>query len=229
MDKERSLVANLSAANNYKVDHMKGPGSPVYEKAGVIYMAGFFITVSPDTIALIREHSLETKKTFCMNISAPFIVQVPPFQKVLKESMPYLDILFGNESEAAAFGQMMKYKETEVAEIALRASQEESKPGKSRMVVITQGSSATVVAYENKVTRYAVPKLDQSSIVDSNGAGDAFVGGFLAMRVKGADVATCVDAGHFAAQTIIQTSGTKISKQAPGYKPAKAQPIADEQ
>merc|ERR1719446_872421 len=44
----RSLVANLSAANNFKHSHVQLPENmAVVEKAQVIYSAGFFATVSP--------------------------------------------------------------------------------------------------------------------------------------------------------------------------------------
>ena len=42
------------------------------------------------------------------------------------------------------------------------------------------------------------------------GAGDAFVGGFLAYLAKGGDLLDCVNAGHWAARQIIQVSGCKI-------------------
>jgi len=133
-----------------------------------------------------------------------------------------MDFLFGNESEAAEFGKMMKYKETDVPTIAALASKEESVSGKKRTVVFTQGSSFTCVAVDGKVTKYAVPKLEAKKIVDVNGAGDAFVGGFLSLALKGADIATCVDAGHYSAQVIIQTSGTSLNGK-PSYKEAKAE------
>ena len=38
-----------------------------------------------------------------MNLSAPFIMQVPPFKKVLLDALPYVDYLFGNETEAVTF------------------------------------------------------------------------------------------------------------------------------
>ena len=38
-----------------------------------------------------------------MNLSAPFIMQVPPFKKVLLDALPFVDFLFGNETEAATF------------------------------------------------------------------------------------------------------------------------------
>jgi hypothetical protein len=33
---------------------------------------------------------------YCLNLSAPFICEVPPFKKTLTDLMPYVDYLFGN-------------------------------------------------------------------------------------------------------------------------------------
>ena len=49
--------------------------------------------------------------------------------------------------------------------------------------------------------------------VDTNGAGDAFVGGFLAMLWLKKPIAECVRAGHWAARTIIQRSGCSFPKE----------------
>lgn len=46
------------------------------EKADVVYSAGFFITVSPEAIALTAKHCAKANKIYCMNLSAPFIMQV---------------------------------------------------------------------------------------------------------------------------------------------------------
>ena len=46
--------------------------------------------------------------------------------------------------------------------------------------------SGPVIAVEHgKVRSYPVTPLASSDIVDTNGAGDAFVGGFLAQRILG--------------------------------------------
>ena len=47
-------------------------------------------------------------------------MQVPPFKKTLMEAMPYIDFLFGNETEARAFAESEGWTTTEVAEIALK-------------------------------------------------------------------------------------------------------------
>lgn len=96
--KDRSLVAYLAAANNFKLTHAKENWSLV-ESARVVYCTGFFITVSPDSIAAVASHCAENDKIFTMNLSAPFIMQVPPFKKVLLDSIPFVDFLFGNETE----------------------------------------------------------------------------------------------------------------------------------
>jgi adenosine kinase len=46
------------------------------EAARVIYSAGFFITVSPDSIVAAAQHCAQHDKIYCMNLSAPFIMQV---------------------------------------------------------------------------------------------------------------------------------------------------------
>jgi len=111
----RSLVANLAAANNYKEEHFDKPENwALIEKASLVYSAGFFITVSPPSMLKAAKHCLEAKKLYCLNIAAPFIVQVPPFKKTMSDLMPYVDFLFGNETEAAEFAKSESWTETDV-------------------------------------------------------------------------------------------------------------------
>ena len=62
---------------------------------------------------------------------------------------------------------------------------------------------------------HRVPLLPKEKLVDTNGAGDAFVGGFLAYLAKGGDLAACCNAGNYAARQIIQVSGCKIPSITP--------------
>jgi len=208
-DTERSLVANLAAANCYQVEHLLSEEiTPVKEAAKYFYLAGFFLTVSPPSIMHIAEHASKNGKTFMMNLSAEFICQF--FSDPLQKALPYIDILFGNESEAKAFGESQKYDDVSVPAVALKLASWERVGDKPRIVVITQGSDCTVVATEGKVTTYAVTPVAKESIVDTNGAGDAFVGGFISQLVQGKPIDTCVAAGHYAAGVVIQVSGTVL-------------------
>ena len=51
--------------------------------------------------------------------------------------------------------------------------------------------------------------LAKEDLVDTNGAGDAFVGGYISQLVQDGDVAKCCAAGNYAANKIIQVSGCK--------------------
>jgi adenosine kinase len=128
------------------------------------------------------------------------------------EILPFADFVFGNESEAQAFASSNGFPENiEIAEIALRIANFPKASGThQRTVVITQGSIATVIATGGKIVAVPVDPLPASSIVDTNGAGDAFVGGFLAYLAKGASLADCAQAGHWAAGHVIQRSGAKF-------------------
>jgi adenosine kinase len=50
----RSLVANISAANNYKETHLAEVGWKHVEAAEIFYISGFFLTVSPPSILKVR-------------------------------------------------------------------------------------------------------------------------------------------------------------------------------
>jgi adenosine kinase len=204
--KERTLCANISAANNYKVDHLHQPDIwPVVERAKFYYISGFFLTVSPPTIMEVAKHAAEHDKIFSMNLAAPFICEF--FKQPQLDALPYCDYIFGNESEAEAFAAANDYGTTDVKEIALKLSQHEKVSSRPRIVVITQGPNPTVIATEGKVTEHAVDAIAEDQIVDTNGAGDAFVGGFLSQLTQGQNIEECVRAGHWAAQLIIQRSG----------------------
>jgi adenosine kinase len=76
-----------------------------------------------------------------------------------------------------------------------------------RTVVITQGKDPTAIAVGGRVRYFPVNRVAPESIVDTNGAGDAFVGGFLSQIVAGKGVDEAVRAGNYAASVIIQRSG----------------------
>ena len=58
-----------------------------------------------------------------------------------------------------------------------------------------------------QVRTFTAERLPADKIVDTNGAGDAFVGGFLAQYCQGRDLETGVRCGIWAATHIIQRSG----------------------
>merc|ERR1712193_242168 len=95
----------------------------------------------------------------------------------------------------------------DVAFIATRLSLIPSAKSRKRTVVITQGADPTIVAINGQVKQYPILALPKEKLVDTNGAGDAYVGGFLAALSKDLPVADCCKAGAYAASVIVQNSG----------------------
>uniref|UniRef100_A0A8C6FM52 Adenosine kinase n=1 Tax=Moschus moschiferus TaxID=68415 RepID=A0A8C6FM52_MOSMO len=192
----RSLVANLAAANCYKKEkHLDMEKNwMLVDKARVYYIAGFFLTVSPESVLKVAHHASENNRIFTLNLSAPFISQF--YKESLMKVMPFVDILFGNEVAE------------DIKEIA-RKTQALPKVNskRQRIVIFTQGREDTILATESEVTAFAVLDQDQKEIVDTNGAGDAFVGGFLSQLVSDKPLTECIRAGHYAASVIIRRTG----------------------
>lgn len=209
-DGERSLVANLAAANNFKPSHLETAESKeIYTSAKVYYIAGFFLTVSVDALKIVAEHALAEDKIFCLNLSAPFIIDF--FGDQVATALEYADFLFCNESEAAAYATKHALGD-DLKEVALKiAASPKKNASRKRTVIFTQGSGSTIIAYDGKVTEVAVVALPKEELVDTNGAGDAFVGGFLAGLLTDKDTSACTDAGHWAARFIIQQSGCTLT------------------
>ena len=203
VEKERSLVANLSAASKFEQAHLKEQKvKDAIEAAQVYYISGFFLTTCAPALMEVAEHANEHKKVFTMNLSAPFIIDF--FTAALDPAVEYADILFGNETEARALAAKKEWGTEDVSAIAVKA-QALPKKGGARIVVFTQGAEKTVVATAEGVTEYAVPTVE--NIVDTNGAGDAFVGGFLAKFCEGSSIEDAVQTGHKSAGRIIAASG----------------------
>lgn len=213
---ERSLVANLAAANTFTASHLDLPESKeAVEKAKIIYISGFFLTVSVDAILTLAKQSVENNKIFAINLSAPFLIQF--FGDQMASVMPYTDFVFANESEAAAYGEAKGYG-SDLSTIALKlAAQPKASGTRPRVVVFTQGAQATIVAANGEVQVFPVDPLPADKLVDTNGAGDAFVGGFLSQLVQDKPLSECVRAGHFASREIIQRSGCTFPKECSFY------------
>ncbi|KAL9000013.1 MAG: hypothetical protein Q9169_001258 [Polycauliona sp. 2 TL-2023] len=209
----RSLCTHLAAANEYKLDHLQSPAIwDLVKKATYYYVGGFHLTVCvPAVMALAKEAAENPEKTFFMNLSAPFIPQF--FKEPLAETSAYWDYVIGNETEAAAWAEAQDFKGKSVPEIAMRmAGLKKLNEKRKRTVVITQGTEPTVVAVqgEEKVREYPVRTIGTEEIYDTNGAGDAFAGGFVAGIVEGKSLEESVDRGQWLAKLSIKELGPQF-------------------
>lgn len=204
---DRSLVTDLGAANFFTTEHLEKNWS-VVESAQIFYVGGFHLTVSPEAIIKLGKHAKETGKQFVLNLSAPFIPQF--FKAALEEVLPYTTMIIANESEAASYASAfgLSCGKEDLTAIAKQIVSD----SKDRTVIFTHGLEPTVVVSATATSSYDVKPLDNSKIVDTNGAGDAFAAGLMAGLTAGKTLETAIDMGQWLAALSIQEIGASYPK-----------------
>ena len=142
----RSIVGLIAAANEYNMDDLRQHQSHL-SAADFVYQSAWFLCApsGPECIKHIAKFSTENKIEFGFNLSAPMIIE-----QHLEEMMSVIQhstFLFGNNTEAIKFAQMMKWESSDVAQIALKLAKLPQKHQFNRLVVITQGPEETIVAH----------------------------------------------------------------------------------
>jgi len=214
---ERALCANIAAAAKYPTNHLDS-NMAFLEKAKFIYSTSFFITSNFEALIKIGKYCAENNKPFGYNLSAVFLLQF--FKDQLMEALSYSDYIFANEDEADAYAKAMDKEgadRTEVAKMLVQAPKVNSK--RNRISIVTQGPEPVLVGQlkdngEVEVKSYPVPKIEAGNIIDTNGAGDSFVGAFLAKLLEEASLDDCVDAGIKLSSIVVQRSGATFPETA---------------
>ncbi|KAF2462016.1 Ribokinase-like protein [Lineolata rhizophorae] len=223
----RSMCTDLAAANCYKLDHLKQPDVwAVVESATVFYVGGYHLTVCVPAIMALCEEAASKDKTFILSLSAPFIPQF--FKDQLDQTAPYWDYVIGNEAEAESYAASHNLGSASVSDVAKHlAALPKANPKRPRVAVITQGTGPTVVATASgadggtpTIKEFPVHAIAEDQINDTNGAGDAFAGGFVAGVVDGKPLETCVDMGQWLAKLSIQELGPSYPFPKQAYMPS---------
>ncbi|KAL4870504.1 hypothetical protein BDV12DRAFT_55209 [Aspergillus spectabilis] len=223
----RSMCTHLAAANEYKIEHLKQPEIwSLVEKAQFYYVGGYHLTVSVPAIQALGEEAAAKNKVFMLSLSAPFIPQF--FKEQLDSVLPYTDYTFCNETEAISYAESHEWGTTDIIEIAKKLAQLPKKnTSRPRIAVVTQGTLPTVTATvtptgEVEVKEFPVREISKDAINDTNGAGDAFAGGFSAGVVQGKSLEETVDLGQWLAKLSIQELGPSYPFPKQTYTPERS-------
>lgn len=242
--KNRSLVADFGASVHFRLEFLEA-NFHLAEKAEIIYVSGFHFAVCPEAAFALAEHvhkwnlrlGKENKrmrrKYFVFNLSAVYVVE-EGFQSISQKLLPTVDFLFGNAQEAVALAEMYAQQEAPntdqvqswrsakgdpemIAQLLADVPQlTQSNDGLNiRTVIITQGGEDILVAKTGHQNVCKIKVKNVEKIVDSNGAGDAFVGGFLAALAMARTEAECFETGISAAGQILQVFGCQLTLQEP--------------
>jgi sugar/nucleoside kinase (ribokinase family) len=76
------------------------------------------------------------------------------------------------------------------------------------VVIVTKGANGSVLFFQETI--YAIPACKSARVVDPTGAGDVFMGAFLAEYVRRKDCLWCACVGSAAASLVIEGVGTSF-------------------
>ncbi len=89
----------------------------------------------------------------------------------------------------------------------------------AEVVIVTVGRRGAVLSVEETV--YRIPAYKLKKVVDPTGAGDVFIGGFLAEHVHGENLLWCACVGSAAASLVVEAAGpTSIGNKIEIYERA---------
>jgi sugar/nucleoside kinase (ribokinase family) len=75
-------------------------------------------------------------------------------------------------------------------------------------VVVTMGAKGSLLSVEG--SQYNIPACQPTMLVDPTGAGDVFIGAFLAEYLKGKEVLLCASMGSAAASFVVEGVGSSF-------------------
>lgn len=207
----RSLVTTLRAAEQFEQSHLSSPDvAPLIDAAKIFYVEGYFLTHGAECVLELSKKASEQGKVFVLNLSAPFIAQF--FGKQLQQILPYIDYLIGNEAEAEAWAMANGLPDpTNLPEVAKALAKiTKSNSARDRVVIFTHGAEETIAVCSSALDtceRYSVNALKDDEIVDTNGAGDAFAGGFIGALASEKSLGEAVRVGHDLAAMCVKQVG----------------------
>jgi adenosine kinase len=184
----------------------------------LIYTELFIVKTRREICFKLAEFGSRDETIYGFNLPSGYFLE--NFTQDISKLCEYADIIFANKAEATLFCEILNFKTTgNVEDLAEQLCTKINKinKNKKRIVVVTSGPfPAACCEFDHKTQKitfcdvFPVKNVSPEHIVDTNGAGDSFAGGFLSQYMKGKSLDKCMKAGHWAAAVIIQKRGCQI-------------------
>ena len=212
--KDRCLVPDIQASKKLTKEFIEEKLDSIYQH-DILLIEGYYLKENFDLCKFLCQEFKKQNKLVILTLSAVCIVQYH-IDKI-KEIADMSDMVIGNmeETEVFAGGKNAIFQDTYEKVHKMLSP-------RNRLLVVTCGSHGVYCSKYN----YQSMRLDlilqcfpnfvkNDEIVDLNGAGDAFLGGFLAMYLKGNTnnkLFSCCKAGNDAASVILRNVGCTYPK-----------------
>ena len=211
--KERFLITQLRASKKLSEEFIQQNLEQILSNDSII-IEGYMLPNKLDICKKLTDCFSREKKLVILTLSAMFIVQY--HSEKIMEIANKADMIVGNINEAEILSGI-KADGNNVKEIFENIFLKLAP--RDRLLVFTAGSSGVYCAqfdYKRNqidyIFQYFANKINNDDIVDLNGAGDSFLGGFLSEYLKGSPIYECCKIGTEAASVVLRNVGCTFPK-----------------
>lgn len=202
-DAERTMNTYLGITTNLEQSHID---EAALADSEYVYIEGYLVTSDLSRAAAIKVRNLAEEKGIktALTFSDPAMVQF--FKDGLKDMIGNgVDLLFCNEEEAMLFADVDNLEDA----ISFMRTQ-------AKTFAITLGHKGAI-AFDGKTLH--VIEANETTAVDSNGAGDLFAGAFLYAITHGHDFAAAGRLASAASSQVVSQFGPRLDAEQ--YAPLK--------
>lgn len=240
---KRSLNANIGASRHFKKEFItsrwcqskigsctSAAHTDVDEDMRVFYIEGYFVPEKFNICTHIYEKYCKgSANLFVTNLNATYILQ--SFTKEMQYLVEQADLVFGNLTEFVALAQI--YDCENVDELAKCLIRKYLKINREKILVATDGCRCVRFYHGNgsafRSETYQVPIIPAKAVLDTTGAGDSFVAGFLYKYMNGESptLLDCIRYGSKVAAKVIRQVGCNLPSSLPSSPTGSLAPTED--
>jgi len=217
-EKDRGHITDLGASTLISDEFVEINWEKIKD-VQLVFTELFILKHKKNIVFKLANLGLQDEKIFGFNFPSFYFIET--FLNDIKELIEHADLIFSNAAEAIFFAKLMGLETDNFGLICeFIAKLPKKNPTKKRTVVITCGpESAYISEFDHGLNEvsfsgtFEPQYVDENDIVDTNGAGDAFAGGFLSKYMPGKPLDECMKAGHWAAAVIIQRRGCQYPEE----------------
>ena len=213
-EKDRSMVCYIGGVQKYSEEFFAKNFEEI-SNFDLLILEGYYLTCDVEKIKKLIQHAEDNTKIVASSISSEFVAHC--FTEPLKFVIQKSDFVFSNLKEAQAWAQAVNLDAKENGiEIAIETCKKYKKASsKEKIFVITHDEKpVTVVHYSYEKDEVLLAKefelpiqMTMDQIEDTNGAGDTFMGTFLAGKVLGKSFEECLKVSNYASSLVLKKVG----------------------
>lgn len=198
VQQERTFAVYLGAALEFKPEELS---VDMFEGYGYLHIEGYLLQC-PGVVGKAMEIAAGKGMTISFDLgSAGMAMRYrSTIEHLLRE---YVDIVFANGEEAAAFTGTDAGSSVGALHKVLGGKE-------NSIAVVKLGAEGSVVQKGGEI---CLIEAVSANVLDTTGAGDAYAAGFLYAHSCGADIRTCGHAGSLLASKAVEVVGPRIPKE----------------